>query len=210
MRNALAIALTPILLCIAGWAQEVKVLSMCSPKLRQFLSSHPEAFQAFTNTLSRAFGHRPIEIYYFYSEDKSVPVASHYYLEEGGVGIKIRENQTPSDEFICLLFEVINSESEEYFKELITKARAGTVSRRDFAEEMLRTEFKAVEKTRGLLPHLNLSKQELADSHEYKQLINCPKEFKEFLTYTRKITSPHRDAIKVYESAYDLLRKPQR
>jgi len=210
MRNALAVALMPMLLCLTGWAQGNRVLGMCSPKLRQFLNKHAEALQVFTNTFNAAFAHRSVEIYYFYSEDKSVPAASHDYLEEGGVRIRIRENQTPPDEFISLLFEVINSESQGHFEELIAKARAGTVSRRDFAEEMLRTEFKAVEKTRALLPNLKFTKREKFDSYGYRQFSNCPEGFKEFLAYTKNVDAPHRDAVEVYESAYDVLRKPQR
>jgi len=180
---------------------------MASPKLREFLSAHPAALQSLTNILSRAFAERTIQLYYFYSDDESAARASHYYQSDSVVGIVIRENQQPADEFICLVFEVLNSESQKLFQELMRKAESGAISRMDFAEEMLRVEFKAVQAIRDLLGTFRLSKREMSKSYHYKLFNETPKRFEDFLAYTKKISVPERDVLEEYKVKYDALRK---
>ena len=65
---------------------------------------------------------------------------------ESVVLITIRENQQPADEFICLIFEALNSEGEKHFQEIIKRAEPGILSRTNFASEILKVEFEAVKK----------------------------------------------------------------
>jgi hypothetical protein len=122
------------------------------------------------------------------------------------VGIAIRENQQSSDEFICLLFEVLNSEGEKRFQEIYQKAKDGTLSKTNFVNEILKVEFEAVKRTRELIRGLNLNKKEISESYFYNRYIECPNKFEDFLSYKKK-ASPQRDQIKEYEMQYDSLRK---
>jgi hypothetical protein len=196
-----------LFLYTSSWGQERNILDMVSPKLQQFLIGHSAASELLTNVLSEAFSNRTVQLYYFYSNDKSNPRASHYYPDESVVGITIRENQQPSDEFICLIFEAMNSESERSFQELVHKAESGDISRADFARKMLKVEFKAVKRMRGLISNVKLSDKEIADSYYYNRFVECPNKFEDFLTYAKRISPSERDPVKEFEAKYDLLQK---
>jgi hypothetical protein len=193
-------------ICLSASGQQSNFQRMFSPKLRQFVASHPAAMHIITNAVSEAFSNRTAQLYYFYSEDASVPRASHYYPSEAAVGIMLRENQPPIDEYLCLLFEVVNSESEERFRAIYQKAQSGDISRRDFPRAILKEEFKAAIRTRDLIKQLKLDAKEVAESEECQHFLGCPTKFEDFLDYSQKISSPERDAIKEYEAVYDSLR----
>jgi hypothetical protein len=188
---------------ISCWAQDNNAFKNFSPKLKQFLVGHPLASTALTNVLSEAFGKRKLGIYYFYCDDESVARAAHYYPNPTAVTIIIRENQLPCDECICLLFEVLNSEGEPRFQQLVGMAKTGTISRVDYATEVLKQEFKAVKKTRDLIATFGLSEKEIAGSDYYDHFIHCPDDFDSFLSYRLK-ASPNQDPLKGYEQYYDL------
>lgn len=207
MQKKIIILFLSLLLCFSSWAQQTNILSSASPKLRQFLIDHPTASKLLTNTLSEAFSDRTVQLYYFYSDDESVARAVHYYPHESAVVIAIRENQEPSDEFFCLIFEMLNSEGEKRFQRIFKKAASGTMSRTDFANEMLKVEFEAVKRMRDLVGNLKFNDKEIAKSHYYKRFIECPNKFEDFLAYTEKLSSPHQSPAKEYEAQYDLLRK---
>jgi hypothetical protein len=122
------------------------------------------------------------------------------------VVIGIRESQAASDQFICLVFEMLNSEGEKRFSELERAAQAGKISRTDFAREMIRQEFQAVKRTQKLLQTLKLGKVEFVGSGYYRGFIECPDSFEVFLKYT---SGGARDEMKEYEQEYDWLRKKQ-
>lgn len=208
MHKKIIILFLPLLLCVSSWAQQTNILNSnysVSPKLRQFITDHPTATKLLANTLAETFSNRTVQLYYFYSDDESVPRAFHYYPDESVVGITIRENQQSSDEFICLLFEVLNSEREKRFREIYQKAKDGSLSKTDFVNAVLETEFEAVKRTRDLIRDLNLNKKEISESYYYNRLIECPNKFTDFLSYKKKV-SPQRDQIKEYEMQYDSLR----
>jgi hypothetical protein len=209
MQKKIIILFLPLMLCVSCWAQQAKILNSnysISPKLRQFIIDHPAASQFLTNAFSEAFSNRTVQLYYFYSDDESIPRAFHYYPDESVVGIGIRENQQPSDEFICLLFEILNSEGEKHFKEICQKAKGGALSKTNFVNEILKVEFEAVKRTRTLILDLGLKKKEISQSYYYNRLIGCPNKFEDFLSYKKKV-SPQRDQIKEYETEYDSLQK---
>jgi hypothetical protein len=209
MQKKTIIFVLSLLLCISSWAQQTNILNSVSPKLRQFIIDHPAASKLLTDTLSEAFSNRVVQIYYFYSDDKSLPGSYHYYPSESAVGICILESQQPVDEFSSFIFEALNSEGEKHFQELSYKAQSGNISRTNYATEIMRVEFAAVKRTQNLLGNLKLNEKEISGSHLYKHFLECPSKFEDFLIYTKKISLPERDSIKEYEAQYDLLRRSQ-
>jgi hypothetical protein len=197
-----------VLLCFSSWAEKANILEMTSPKLRQFLISHPVASVTLSNISEEAFSNRSVGLFYFYSDNESIARASHSYLDEGSVSIFIRENQKPCDECICLIFEMINSEGEKRFLQLMEMAKSGTISKQDFVKEMMRKEFEAVRKIQLLIGGFNFSKPEMLESYYYDRLVKCPSKFEDFLAYKKKV-SPNRDQVKEYEQTYDYLQKNQ-
>jgi hypothetical protein len=209
VRKRIGIFLLSILLCAWAGAQENSILSEASPKLKKFISDHPEAAQIFTNAISSAFSNKTVRLYYFYSDNKSEAPAFHYYPNSVGlpdVAICVRENQSSLDEFITILFETLNSKNENGFRNLWGDAYSGTISREQFARKTLQYEFEATETTRALLLKLKFRKEEIDASYYYRKFADCPSKFEDFLSYSKRI-SPHRDALKEYEIKYDELRK---
>jgi hypothetical protein len=107
-----------MLLCASSWAQQTNIVSAASPKLKKFISNHPEAAKIFTNAISSAFSNKTVQLYYFYSDDESEARAYHYYPNTVGmpeVIVCVRENQSSLDEFITILFETLNTKQEAGF-----------------------------------------------------------------------------------------------
>lgn len=204
MRKKYTYSFLLVLLCFCARAQDTNILSMVSPKLRQFLVDHPQASMTLSNVISEAFPTRTVQLYYFYTEDDSIGRAFHYYPAESVVGICIRENQKPCDECICLIFEILNSEGEKRFKQLSEQAKDGAVSKTNFVREIMRQEFQAVKKVQSLISDFKLGRKELSESHYYAIYIQCPQDFEAFLAYKVKV-SPKRDQIAEYERMYDSL-----
>jgi hypothetical protein len=192
--------------CISCGAQNNRAFINLSPKLKQFLADHPVASESLSHALSEAFGNRKLVFYYFYQDDESVARSAHYYPNPTSVTIIVRENQLPCDECICLLFEVLNSEGEPRFKQLVEMAKTGTISRADYAKEVLKQELIANKKTRDLIIKFGLSQKEITESYFYNRLVQSPDDFDTFLLYLRKV-SPNRHAFEDYERYYDSLTK---
>ncbi len=139
---------------ISSNAQEVKLMSGLSPKLRIFLMEHPPARTVLTNAIVETYSKKTVSLYYFYSDDVSVPRAGHFYpntVAMPNVVIYIRENQSPADEYVCVLFEVINSQAEKRFLQLVQDAKDGTVTKSQFAREILKAEFDAAKRVRDIV-----------------------------------------------------------
>jgi hypothetical protein len=205
MRKHIALIWLTAFFCIWCSAEESGVLKMVSPKLKQFFADHPAASQTLGGIISESFSNRTVQLYYFYSNDETVPRASHYYPAESAVRIFIRENQEPSDECICLIFEILNSQGEKRFQELIDEAKSGAVSKRDFVRGIMRQEFEAVKRVRGLLKSFKLSKKEISMSYMYNKFAQCPDDFEAYAVYKPKGVT--RDQYKEYEQFYDSLQK---
>jgi hypothetical protein len=200
-----------VLLGASSWAQGNNILSTVSPKLKIFMSHHSEAAKILTDAFSSSFSNKTVRLNYFYSNDESDSEARafHYYPNTVGqpeVVLCVRENQSPLDEFISVLFETLNSKSEAGFTKLSQDAYYGTISREQFAKEVRRYEFEAIKSTRAALVTLKFGKKETNGSYYYTRLIECPTEFADFLPYSKRI-SPNRDFDKEYELQYDSLRK---
>src|SRR5689334_21488411 len=103
-----------MILALSSWAQGTNYFTP-SPKLKALLASNPAARAALSNACAVAFLGRTFTLYYFYSDTDSVARAYHFYPDAAAVVVCVRENQEPWDELICILFELINSKSEEHF-----------------------------------------------------------------------------------------------
>jgi hypothetical protein len=205
----LAIVLLSLLASTSAWAQKNEWLSPFSPGLRKFLTDRPENYQVLTNILTEAFTNRTVRFYYFYTQDESVPRAEHFYPDVWEVCVTIEANQKPADELLSIIFESLNSEGEKRFAELADEAQSGSISKTNYALEVVRQEFVAVKRTRDLLGKLTLTKQEISSSHFYKRFSGTPERFEDFLAYLKKVNTKRRDLIEQYEERYDLIRNPE-
>lgn len=208
MLKKISLILLVLLTGISSRGHETNIYSMMSPKLRQFLADYPDVSGSLSNVLSEAFSNRTVQLYYFYTDNESVARASHYYQNESSVVIGIQENQRPSDQCICLIFEALNSEGEKRFYELAAEALSGNISRADFARGMMRQEFQAVKKMQKLLQGFKYSKREFGKSDYYEAFIECPDTFEAFLNLVTSAVSV-RNELKDYEEEYDALRQTQ-
>jgi hypothetical protein len=190
-------------------ADGTNIYGMMSPKLKEFVTTHPGASVCLSNTLAEAFRARKIAIWYFYTDDTNTARAFHTYPEESSVMIAIDENQEPVDQYITLVFESLNSEREKQFLALEQEALAGSISRTNFAIGLLRNEFEAVEKMKPIIRGLKLSKKEMGDSFEYDHFMNCPTNFDGFVSFQKKLWGEGNDRMTYYEQQYDHIRKAQ-
>ena len=207
-RNAFVALSLCILTVSASQSQPLPIERRESLKLRQFLSEHPAAAKVLTNSIKRVFLNRTVDLFYFYSDDETEPRAFHYYPSAIGTAeviICVRENQQPFDEFSSVLFEILNTRNEARFVKLTDDARAGKVSRDEFARGILRSEFDAVLDTKASVIALKLDKLATAGSYFYTRLLNCPSKFDDFLSYSKKVSK--RDVFKEYQEKYDEMRK---
>jgi hypothetical protein len=197
-----------ILIVSTSHSQPLPIERRESLKLRQFLSEHPAAAKVLTNSIKKVFSNRTVDLFYFYSDDETEARAFHYYSSLIGMAkviICVRENQLPFDEFSSLLFEILNSRNQARFVKLTADAKAGKVSRDEFARGILRSEFDAVQDTKASVIDLKLDKSTIAGSYFYTRLLNCPSKFDDFLSYSKKVSK--RDVFKEYQEKYDELRK---
>jgi hypothetical protein len=199
------IVFTAMVWCLLARADQSYIQNM-SPKLREFLGDHPPAYRLLTNTISQCVSNRTMQIYYFYTDNESEARAAHYYPAEGVIGITIRENQEQLDEYVCLVFELLNSGNEKLFEELFNKAETGAISKSEFVREFRLAEFKVMLQVKQLLGGIKTSRREVNKSYYYKRIQGCPDEFEQYLVFTKQI-SPNRNRTKELEMKYDLLQK---
>lgn len=207
MRKQINIVLLSLLLCAPSWAQVTNIT--LSPKLSEFLADHPLAKKTLTNAFSETFLKRSVGLYYFYSYSDAQAKAFHYYPDSPGwpeVVLCIQENQSPIDEFITLLFETINTKSQERFRKLGDDAARGAISKESFVSQVLRNEFEAIKSTRELLLELKFKKEKVEGSAYYRSFTECPTNYDDYISYSKKL-SQARSSSKEYESIYDSLRK---
>ncbi len=204
MQKVIALLCLAVFLGASCSAEDTNFLKTVSPKLKQFLVDHSAASNALVAAISESFSNRTVYLYYFYSDDETRPRALHYYPDDSAVGIMIRENQEPCDEYICLVYEVLNSQGENRFKALFEQARSGAVSKEIFVRGVLHQEFQAVTRVRGLLDGFKLNTKEKSSSYYFKKFSDCPDDFEQFLIYKPKGSA--RDRVKEYERQYDALK----
>jgi hypothetical protein len=89
---------------------------------------------------------------------------------------------------------------------LISQAKAGTISRADFAAETMKQEIVALNRTRDMLKSLQFTNREKSASQLYNHIKHTPDTYEEFLKYC-KSQSPPLDCLIGYEQQYDALRK---
>jgi len=208
MQNRAVLVLLWVLLCWRSSGHGSDVYSTFFPKLKEYLAANPAALKALTNSFSEVFASKTVRVFYFYDndEDEAEARAFHTYPEASVVWIAVRENQESCDQFITLFFEVMNAKNEDKFRKLFRDAHAKSVSKDEFARQILRAEFDAVKRTRDVLRTLNLSEKDRAESYYYNRFDQCPNKFEDFLAYAKRV-SPGRDVLKEYEAKYDALRQ---
>lgn len=209
MLRKIAAALAYASILCSARAEENWLFSQLSPDLQKFMAAHPAALTILSNSFSESFSNRPVGLFYFYSTNETVARAAHFYPGAAGVRevfICVQENQHPIDQFITLLFEIVNARNERQFKSLMDDAYNDSVSKEVFVSTIGRLEFAATLDTRALLIPLRFSKKEIKQSDYYKRFLNCPTNYEAFLAY-QKDTRSKRDPDKFYEAEYDQLRK---
>jgi hypothetical protein len=207
VKSILPIALIQFLLCLTarGGGHDISPLTMGSPKLNQFLLRHPQALAVLTNQIALASSNRTVKLIYYYTGDEKEPRAFHYYPSNSVVCIGLRENQAVLDEFVCCVFEIVNSRAETHFKKLMDSARLGEISKSDFVQGLLKIEFQSAMKARDLIRGLKFKSQEAAASCFYPKLVNCPDDFEGFLDSMRR-AGTESDRRQRYEQMFDALR----
>jgi hypothetical protein len=192
-----------ILSCILGYAQSPRLRTTVSPKLRRFLYENPKASITLSNTLRDTFGERTVVVYYFYSDASGEARAFHSYPDHSTVSIWVMEDQLAIDEFICLVFEAINSKSQTQFQELFRQAEAGTLDKETFSKRVLILEFQAVKQVRDILRNTAIDAK---GSYYYERFVGCPENFDDFVAYVKSV-SKGVDPLSTYESQYEAMRK---
>ncbi len=96
------------------------------------------------------------------------------------LGIFTRENQQTCDEYICFLFEGLNSKGEQRFQKLLQLCRSDAITRENFAKEFLRQEFEAVKETKKVLANIDFTPKEKTESHSYSYFMQAQVNLKHF------------------------------
>jgi hypothetical protein len=213
MLKPITFALLCNLLCFTSNAEGSWIEGRLSPKLTKLLNDYPAALKVLTNAFAESFTNRAVGVFYYYSNNKDEPRASHFYPATYGspeVCICVEENQHPLDEFITLLYETLNARGEARFKKLTEEARAGTVSKDEFVRGVLKIEFEATSTTRDILASLSFKQKEIRGAYYHKLFKGCPQDFKGFLAYTKDVSAGRGwDAFQFYGKEYDALHKQQ-
>jgi hypothetical protein len=203
------LAVVVLATCHPSLAQETNILNAVSPKLKKLLVANPAACAALTNSFAAACTKRSLCLLYFYSENNKAPRAFHYYPHSVGmaeIALCVRENQHPWDEFIGIIFELLNSRNEDRFEQLGDKARSGSVSRMEFVHGIIRLEFESMKATGDILKKLKPTKKEVSGSQYYNTFTNYPGDFEGYLSIA-KANAQGRDPMQEYGAQYDALRK---
>jgi hypothetical protein len=192
-----------ILLCLS-LSTSAKAQDTFSPRLIKFLESHPAASCTFSNEIMKAKGtaNNRIEIFYFYNNDPNALTAHHnMFAQTTEIAIFVLEGQEPCDEYLDILFEVLNLSGDKRFQELYQQAMSGSISRSNFVSEMLRQEFQTVKTLQHLIPSLRLTPQEISKSKDYDIWLHSPDDFDDFVIYSRKHSGGRVEML--YEHYYD-------
>ena len=209
IKQLFVLALAILVTCYSSLAQETNILNAVSPKLKKLLVANPAACAALSNSFAAASAKRSLCLLYFYSENNSAPRAFHYYPHSVGmaeIALCVRENQHPWDEFIGIMFELLNSRNEDRFEKLGDRARSGSVSRTEFVQGIMRLEFESMKATGDVLKKLKPPKKEISGSQYYNTFANYPGDFEGYLSIA-KANVQGRDPMQEYGAQYDALRK---
>ncbi len=196
-----------LLMLVAGSskADSAALFDQLSPKLRGFLTANVGASNALSDVVTIQQTARAITVFYFYAGDKTRAKAGHYCTGETSAVINLNAELEPIDEYTCLLFELINLSCQERFQEVFVKAIQKEISRKAYPREVLKIEFEAMQKTKGLLRKLKPSAKEVDSSDSYKKFLKSADTFDAFYAELKKQAADgHYDPIKNYERQYDL------
>jgi hypothetical protein len=185
-------------------AREGDYKEALSPKVRQFLLANPDTAKVMESVYDEAFTKRGkvLTLHYFYTECASCPGAAHFFEDDSVVMITVREDQAPLDEYLSIVFEMLNSMGEKRFRELEGKAIAGDISREDYVLETRRNEFLAFRRLKELVRPLKIPEVDAKQSLYYKSFSKYGNDFGLFNDAISK-----RTVKDDYDKDYDILRK---
>jgi hypothetical protein len=186
-----------------GLAGQLRVMPLLSPKLREFLGAHPLAAKELDQVITEDFAHRSVQVYYFYTDDETAARAFHYCPTTNAVVFCVRENQNQVDEFLCILFEMLNTKKDPEFRMLQNMVRLRGISRTNYARDMIKVEFATLQEEKTIINNLHFSNPEIAQSATYRHFMDSPSKFDDFLANSKKLAN--RDVVKQYEDQYDSL-----
>lgn len=193
-----------------------KQYSDMSPQLRELLERHPAARKVLLDASMAALPNAGFRLRYTPAETMTASGPRSEFrmpfpVEAQVPVITIVEGQQPWDQFILLVFELHNTRGKADFDRLWRQARAGSITKEQFADAVMRTEFEAVRRMKPIVKALPLSDAEKASSHAYPRLASCPEDYQHFQDYVQRV-SPGRRQAREYHAVYDGLRGrgPQR
>jgi hypothetical protein len=106
------------------------LIKVLSPKVREFISRHGEVNQILVDVfMDQPPPNHDMRLYYFYTEDVAAAPAYYYWMGSNHVVIAVSESQKPVDEFIEIIFEMINSERDQKWQQLSQEAAHGRIGR---------------------------------------------------------------------------------
>ena len=177
-----------------------------SSQIKNLLENNPSLMREYTSIANKYFHNKAFQIQYVENKNQDQAPAYHYYTtfqDKTVVVVVLRGRKIPIDEFICLLFEMINSNGEDVFKKITIEAQSGLISRDDFPVKVLEKEFAAVLELKKILLSLEIDKEMLKDSAFYYKFMNSPDDFAKFLDYIKDKNITHRDIVDSYLKQYD-------
>lgn len=187
-----------------------KQYSSMSPELRGLVERHPAAKEVLMDASAGALPNAGFRLRYTPAETmKTSGPRSEFRMPFPGEAqvpvVTIVEGQQPWDQFILLVFELHNSRGKAAFERLWQQARAGSITKEQFADGVMRTEFEAVKRLKRIVRTLPLSDAEKASSHAYPRLVSCPEDYRHSQAYVKRVSPKRRQAQEYYE-LYDSIR----
>jgi hypothetical protein len=187
--------------------QSTALVQMLSPKVREFIEHHSEVNELLTDAFREATTNRTMRVYYFYTEDVTVPPAFHSWtFSASNFVIFVRENDWPVDELTGIFFELINSQRDDKVQAIVQRAALGRIGRQDYVVAIAKEEFAAAPKLQAFLNRLRLSKQEMAECRDYQFFAGAPMDFETFMSHMKEASLKGRNYFGFYEEQYDAIR----
>lgn len=189
-------------------ADNAAFFDQLSTKLRSFLATNVAASNALNEVVTTQQAVGTATVWYFYTTDKTRPTAAHYPLGATSVSIVINADQTPMDEYVDLLFELINVRHADQFREVLAKAADSKIPKSEFPREILKIEFEAMQKTKELVRKLKFSPKDVEASDELKHLFKSADTFDAFYAELKmRAKDGKHDPIKDYETQFEAYEK---
>jgi tetratricopeptide (TPR) repeat protein len=176
-------------------------LKTLSPELQQFLRENDSASKYLAGILEVQLRVRAFTV--IYTTNYFGSTACHVNKRPDLAEIWLSKGEEPLDEYLSLVYELLNSSHEEKFRNVREQASAKKISRRDFIREFIKIEQEAHLKLKADLRKLALSDKDIASSRQYELQLKMPDTFEEFYLGCKNVSddwSPARDYSQMYDS----------